>query len=69
MGAGTCELGVQSLAAAWSALGKAGQTSLLVPIPSNVPLANIDIQWLIGDPMANPAGFVSSQVGSVVVRK
>jgi hypothetical protein len=69
MGAGTCQLGVQSLAAAWSALGKTGQLSLSVPIPSNVPLSNIDIQWLVGDPMANPAGFVSSQVGSVVVRK
>ena len=28
----------------------------------------VDIQWLVGDTAANAAGFVSSQVGSIVIR-
>jgi hypothetical protein len=38
------------------------------PIPAGIGPVNLDVQWLVGDTGANAAGFVSSQVGSVVIR-
>ncbi len=43
---------------------------LLLPasIPASASTGNIDIQWLIAEAGANRAGFVSSQIGSIVIR-
>jgi hypothetical protein len=68
MGAGTCELGVQEIAAFGFTLDNAGALTVPMPIPSAIAAVNVDVQFLVGDPAANAAGFVSSQVGSIVVR-
>ena len=45
-----------------------GTLLLPAPIPVTASVGNIDIQWLIAERGANKAGFVSSQVGSIVIR-
>jgi hypothetical protein len=68
MGAGTCELGVQPLISLPVKLTNTGDLLLPASIPASASTGNIDIQWLIAEAGANRAGFVSSQVGSIVIR-
>ncbi|MCB9869915.1 MAG: hypothetical protein H6837_08655 [Planctomycetes bacterium] len=68
MGAGTCELGLLPIAQVGATIPGSGRLVLPAPIPSAIGVVNIDIQWLIADPSANTAGFVSSQVGSIAIR-
>jgi hypothetical protein len=68
MGAGTCELGVQPLISLPVKLTNTGDLLLPASIPASASTGNIDIQWLIAEAGANRARFVSSQIGSIVIR-
>ncbi|MCA8958374.1 MAG: hypothetical protein KDC87_20010, partial [Planctomycetes bacterium] len=68
MGAGTCVLGVAPLAEVAVALLQNGMGQLPITIPLNAPRTVVDVQWLATSPLANPANFLSSQVGSIVIR-
>lgn len=69
IGAGSCQLGVQTLASLGGfRIGVNGTFSMPAPIPQAVGPVNLDLQFLIADATANKAGFVSSQVGSIAIR-
>ncbi|MCA8957633.1 MAG: hypothetical protein KDC87_16275 [Planctomycetes bacterium] len=68
MGAGTCVLGVTSVVEVLLGLDLNGLGQLQFTIPLNAPRTVVDVQWLATSPLANPANFLSSQVGSIVIR-
>ena len=68
MGAGDCVLGVRSLVELGLVLDGNGVAVLKPSIPQALLGLDIDLQFLALSPQANTAGFLSSQVGSIVVR-
>lgn len=68
MGAGSCVLGVAALIQIGVRVPATGMITLKAPIPAGTQPINLDVQWLVTDPGANQAGFLSSQVGSIVAR-